>query len=157
MPSIPKNCRVNRILSNENLLQLDPYHTPLENFLTGASTQSLYQANLRAQMNQTAQQGMASPSIINQGTADHAPGASSTLIQQPASPEPFLSQDNQNNSSELFRHTNYQIWQCRDLKNQVCLRTIRPAVYALDNKLVLFPELQTPAFLLFRKQILPPQ
>ena len=80
--SIPKNCRGNYFLSIETLQQLDPYYTPPENFLAAANTQALYQANLRAQMNQTGQQGMALPSIINQGTADnqppsvHAPGAS---------------------------------------------------------------------------------
>ena len=84
--SIPKNCRVNYFLSNETLQQLDPYYTPPENFLAAANTQALYQAHLRAQMNQAGQQGMAPPSITNQGTADsqppsvHAPGASSPPI-----------------------------------------------------------------------------
>ena len=90
--SIPKNCRGNYILSNETLQQLDPYYTPPENFLAAANTQALYQATLRAQMNQTGQQGIALTSIINQGTADnhppfvHAPGASSPRIQQPSPP-----------------------------------------------------------------------
>ena len=71
--SIPKNCRGNYILSNETLQQLDPYYTPPENFLAAANTQALYQAHLRAQMNQTGQQGTAPPSITNQGTADSQP------------------------------------------------------------------------------------
>ena len=54
-----------------------------------AKTQALYQAHLRAQMNQTGQQGTALPSITNQGTTDshppfvHAPGASSPPIHHP--------------------------------------------------------------------------
>ena len=81
--SIPKNCRGKYILSNETLQQLDPYYTPPENFLAAANTQALYQAHLRAQMDQTGQQGVALPAITNQGTADsqppsvHDPGASS--------------------------------------------------------------------------------
>ena len=67
--SIPKKCRGNYILSNETLQQLDPYYTPSENFLAAANTQVLYQAHLRAQMDQTGQQGMALPSITNQVTA----------------------------------------------------------------------------------------
>ena len=87
--SIPKNCRGNYILSNETLQQLDPYFTPPEIFLAAANTQALYQAHLRAQKNQTGQQGTALPSITNQGTPDshprsvHAPGASSPAIQEP--------------------------------------------------------------------------
>ena len=112
--SIPKICRGNYFLSNETLQQLDPYYTPRENFFAAANTQALYQANLRAQMNQTGQQGMALPSIINQGTADnqppsvHAPGASSTPIQKPVE-----SQINQKNSSEFFPHAHLQISQSR--------------------------------------------
>ena len=112
--SIPKNCRGNYILSNETLQQLDPYYTPPENFFAAANTHALYQANLRAQMNQTGQQGMALPSIINQGTADnqppsvHAPGASSPPIQKPVE-----SQINQNNSSEFFPNAQLQISQSR--------------------------------------------
>ena len=106
--SIPKNCRGNYFLSNETLQQLEPYYTPPENFLAAANTQALYQVHLRAQMNQTGQQGMAPPSIINQGTADseppsvHAPEASSPPIQQPIPPQPFAPQRNQNNTSEVF-------------------------------------------------------
>ena len=112
--SIPKNCRGNYILSKETLKQLDPYYTPPEIFFAAANTKALYQANLRAQMNQTGQQGMALPSIINQGTADnqlpsvHAPGASSPPIQ-----EPVESQINQNNLSEFFPHAHHQISQSR--------------------------------------------
>ena len=108
--SIPKNCRGNNILSNETLQQLDPYYTPPENFLAAANTQALYQAHLRAQMNQTGQQGTALPSITNQGTADsqqpsvQAPGASSPPIQQPIPPQTFAPQENQNNASEFFPH-----------------------------------------------------
>ena len=108
--SIPKNCQGNYILSNETLQQLDPYYTPPENFLAAANTQRLYQAHLRAQMNQTGQQGTALPSITNQGTADsqppsvHAPGASSPPIQQPILPQMFAPQENQNNASEFFPH-----------------------------------------------------
>ena len=68
--SIPKICRGNYFLSIETLQQLDPYYTPPENFLAAANTQALYRAHLRAQMDQTGQQGMELPSITNQGTAD---------------------------------------------------------------------------------------
>ena len=70
----------------------------------------MYQAHLRAQMNQTVQQGTAHPTITNQGTADsqtpsvHAPGASSPPIQQPIPPQTFAPQENQNNASEFFPH-----------------------------------------------------
>ena len=62
---------------------------------------------------------MALPSITNQGTADspppsvHAPGASSPPIQQPVPPQPFASQLNQNNASELFPNAKLQISQSR--------------------------------------------
>ena len=116
--SIPKNCRGNYILSNETLQQLDPYYTPPENFLA-ANTQALYQAHLRVQMDQTGQQGMALPSITNQGTADsqppsvHDPGASSPPIQQPIPPQPLAPQENQNNATELFPNAQLQISQSR--------------------------------------------
>ena len=112
--SIPKNCRGNYFLSIETLQQLGPYYTPPENFLAAANTQALYQAHLRAQMNQTGQQGMAPPSIINQGTADseppsvHARGTSSPPIQEPVRP-----QINQNNSSDLFPHAQLKISESR--------------------------------------------
>ena len=108
--SVPKNCRGNYFLSNETLHQLDPYYTPPENFLAAANTQALFQAHLRAQMDQTGQQGMAPPRITNQGTADshppskHAQGASSPPIQQPILPQPFAPQANENNASEFFPH-----------------------------------------------------
>ena len=108
--SIPKNCRGNYISSNETLQQLDPYYTPPENFLAAANTQALYQAHLRAQMDQAGQQGVALPTITNQGTADsqptslHAPGVSSPPIQQPIPPQTFAPQENQNNASEFFPH-----------------------------------------------------
>ena len=108
--SIPKNCRGNYILSNETLQQLDPYYTPPENFLAAANTQALYQAHLRAQIDETGQQGVALPTITNQGTADsqppsvHAPGASSPPIQQRIPPQTFAPQENQNNASEFFPH-----------------------------------------------------
>ena len=117
--SIPKNCRGNYFLSIETLQQLDPYYTPLENFLAAVNTQALYQAHLRAQIDQTGQQGMAHPSITNQGTADsqppsvHAPGASSPPIQQPVPPQPFAPQLNQNNASEIFPNAQLQISQSR--------------------------------------------
>ena len=117
--SIPKNCRGNYILSNETLQQLHPYYTPPENFLAAANTQALYQAHLRAQMDQTGQQGMALPSTTNKGTADsqppsvHAPGASSPPIQQPIPPQPFAPQKNQNNATELFPNAQLQISQSR--------------------------------------------
>ena len=121
--SIPKNCRGNYILSIETLQQLDPYYTPPENFLAAANTQALYQAHLRAQMNQTGQHGTALPSITNQGTADsqrpsvHAPGASSPTIQQPVPPQPFSPQLNQNKASELFPNAQLQISQSRGLES----------------------------------------
>ena len=66
-------------------------------------------------MNQTGQQGMASPSIINQGTEYHplflhAPGASSPPIQQPIPPQPFAQQENQNNASEFFSQSTNSIF-----------------------------------------------
>ena len=112
--SIPKNCRGNYILSNETLQQLDPYYTPPENFLAAANTQALFQAYLRAQMDQTGQQGMALPSITNQVSAYshppsvHAPGASSPPIQQPIPPQPFALQVNQNNASKLIPNAQLQ-------------------------------------------------
>ena len=117
--SIPKNCRGNYFLSIETLQQLDPYYTPPENFLAAANTQALYQAHLRAQIDQTGQQGMALPSITNQGTADsqppsvHAPGASSPPTQQPVPPQPLAPQLNQNKASELFPNAKLQISQSR--------------------------------------------
>ena len=101
--SIPKNCRGNYFLSFETLQQLDPYYTPPESFLAAANTQALYQAHLRAQMDQTGQQSMALPSTTNQVTSDnhppsvHAPGASS-----PPTQEPVGTQINQKNSSNFF-------------------------------------------------------
>ena len=94
--------------------QLDPYYAPPENFLAAAKTQALYQAHLRAQMNQTGQQGKALPSVTNQGTADshppsvHAPGASSPPIQKPVRP-----QINQNISSDFFPQAQLQISESR--------------------------------------------
>ena len=116
--SIPKNCRGNYILSNETLQQLDPYYTPPENFLAAANTQALYQAHLRAQMNQTGQQGTALPSITNQGTVDsqpsvHAPGASSPPIQQPIPQQTFAPQENQNITTDFFPNAQLQISQSR--------------------------------------------
>ena len=117
--SIPKNCRGNYILSNQTLQQLDPYYTPPENFLAAANTQALYQAHLRAQMNQTGQQGTALPSITNQGTADsqppsvHAPGASSPPIQQPIPPQTSAPQKNQNIATEVFPNAQLHISQSR--------------------------------------------
>ena len=99
--------------------QLDPYYTPPETFLAAASTQALYQARLRAQMNETCQQGKPFSNITNQGTADshppsvHAPGASSPPIQQPIPPQPFAPQVNQNNASELFSNAQLQFSQAR--------------------------------------------
>ena len=83
--------------------------------MAAANTQALYQAHLRAQIDQTGQQGMALPSITNQGTADsqppsvHAPGASSPPIQQPIPPQAFAPQKNQNNATELFPYAQLQI------------------------------------------------
>ena len=71
--------------STLNILQL-------KNFLAAANTQVLYQAHLRAQMNQTGQQGTALRSITKQGAADshppslHAQGASSPPVQEPVQP-----------------------------------------------------------------------
>ena len=113
--SIPKNCRGNYFLSIETLQQLDPYYTPPKNFLAAAYTQALYQAHLRAQMDQTGQQGTALPTLTNQGTADsqppsvHAPEASSPPIQQPIPPQPFAPQRNRNNTSEVFPNAQIQI------------------------------------------------
>ena len=115
--AIPKNCRGNYILSNEFLQQLHLYYTPPENFLAAANTQALYQAHLRAQMNQTGQQGTALPGITNQGNAEsqppsvHAPGASSPPIQQPIPPQTFAPQENQNIATEFFLNAQLQISQ----------------------------------------------
>ena len=82
--------------------------------MASVNPQALYQAHLRAQMNQTGQQGTVLPSITNQGTADshplsvHAPGASSPPIQEPVRP-----QINQNNSSDFFPHAQLQISESR--------------------------------------------
>ena len=117
--SVPKNCRGNYILSNETLQQLDPYYSPPENFLAAAKTQALYQAHLRAQMDQTGQQGMDLPSITNQGAADsqppsvHAPGASSPPTQQPIPPQTFAPQENQNIVTEFFPNAQLQILRSR--------------------------------------------
>ena len=117
--SIPENCRGNYFLSVETLQQLDPYYTPPANFLAAANKQALYQAHLRAQMDQTGQQGMALPAITNQGHAVsqppsvHAPGNSSPPIQQPIPPQPFAPQENQNNATELFPNAQPQISQSR--------------------------------------------
>ena len=117
--SIPKSCRGNYILSIETLQQLDPYYTPPENFLAAANTQALYQAHLRAQMNQTGQQGTALPSITNQGTAVsqppsvQAPEASSPPIQQPIPQQTFAPQENQNITTEVFPNAQLQISQSR--------------------------------------------
>ena len=92
---------------------------PCSNFLAAANTQALYQAHLRAQMNQTGQQGTALPSITNQGTADsqppsvHAPGASSPPIQQPIPQQTFAPQENQNITTEVFANAQLQISQSR--------------------------------------------
>ena len=112
--SIPKTCRGDYFLSIETLQQLDPYYTPPEYFLAAANTQALYQAHLRSQKDQTGQQGMALPSITNQGTADsqppsvHAPEASSPPIQELVRP-----QLNQNNSSDLLPHKQPKISESR--------------------------------------------
>ena len=87
--------------------------------MAAANTQALYQPHLRAQMDQTGQQGMALPRITNQGPADshplsvHAPGASSPPIQHPVAPEPFAPQENQNNATKLFPNAQLQISQSR--------------------------------------------
>ena len=112
--SFPKNCRGNYFLSIETLQQLDPYYTPPENVLAAADTQALYQAHLRAQIDQTGQQGMALPSVTNQVTADSHPpsvqatGASSPPVQQPIPPQPFAPQINLNNASELIPNAQLQ-------------------------------------------------
>ena len=94
-----------RPCSNSTLIILH-----LKSFVAAANTLWLYQAHLRAQVNQTGQQGTALPNITNQGTADshppsvHAPGASSPPIQEPVRP-----QINQNNSSNFFPRAQLQI------------------------------------------------
>ena len=120
--SFPKNGRVKYILSNETWQQLDPYYTTPEKFLVAANTQALYQANLRAQINQTGQQGMTRPSKINQGIADNhqpsvqAPGASSPPIQKPVLQQPFAPQVKENNASEFFPHAQLPVSQTRGQK-----------------------------------------
>ena len=87
--------------------------------MAAANTEALYQAHLRAQMDQAGQQGMALPSITNQEDADsqppsvHAPGASSPPIQQPIPPQHFAPQINQNNTSAVFPNAQLQISQSR--------------------------------------------
>ena len=162
--SIPKSCRGNYFLSNETLQQLDPYYTPPENFLAAANTQALYQAHLRAQMNQTGQQGTALPSITNQGTADsqplsvHAPGASSLPIQQPIPQQTFAPQKKQNIATEVFPNAQLQISQSRGPETSSLPENNSAQRICPDNKLILSPEHQTPLFLFFRQQIIqPPQ
>ena len=158
--SIPKNCRGNYIFSNETLQQLDPYYIPPENFLAAANTQALYQAHLRAQMNQTGQQGTALPSITNQGNADsqppsvHAPGASSPPIQQPIPPQTFAPQESQNIATEIFPNAQLQILQSRGTETSSLPENNSAQRICPDNKLILSPEHQTPLFLLFRQQII---
>ena len=123
--SIPKNYRGNYLLRSETLQQLDPYYTPPNIFLAAANTQVLYQAHLRAQMNETGQQGMPLSSITNQGTADshppsvHAPGASSPPIQQPIPPQPFAPQAFQNNASNFFPHAHLKTSQSRQPETSI--------------------------------------
>ena len=68
-------------------------------------------------MDQTGQQGVALPTITNQGTADsqppslHAPGASSPPINQLIPPQPFAPQRNPNNTSKVFSNAQIQISQ----------------------------------------------
>ena len=68
-------------------------------------------------MNQTGHQGVALPTITNQGTADsqppsvHAPGASSPPIQQLIPPKPFAPQRNPNHTSKVFSNAQVQISQ----------------------------------------------
>ena len=105
--------------------QLDTYYILPENFVAAANTQALYQAHLRAQMNQTGHQGKALPSITNQGTEDNhssdvnAQGASSPPIQQPVLPQPCAPQVNQYDSSQFFPNAQFQMSQSRRLKHQV--------------------------------------
>ena len=142
--SIPKNCRGNYFISIETLQQLDPYYTPPENILAAANTQALYQAHLRAQMDQTGQQGMALPSITNQGTADSEPR--SVYASETSSPpiqEPVRPQINQNNSSDLFPDAQLKISESRGPETSSLPKNNAP-----DNKLILYPEHQTPLFLL---------
>ena len=158
--SIQKNCRGNYILSNETLQQFDPYYTPPGNFLAPANTQALYQANLRAQMNQTGQQGMALPSIINHGTADNHPHlyTAQGLLHCPFN-SLFHHSSPQRKKIKImkpsyFQTRNFKLLNPGDLKHQVYPRIIRPSGYAPDNKLILSPEHQTPLFLFFRQQII---
>ena len=160
--SIPKNWRGNYILSNETLQQLDPYYTPPENFLAAANTQALYQAHLRAQMDQTGQQGMALPSITNQVTAYshppsvHAPGASSPPIQQPIPPQPFAPQVNQNNASKLISNAQLQFSRGPETSS-LPKNYSAPRIFS-RQQINFVHEHQTPLFLLFRQQIIqPPQ
>ena len=162
--SIPKNCRGNYFLSIETLQQLDSYYTPPENFLAAANTQALYLAHLRAQMDQTGQQGTALPSITNQGNADsqppsvHAPGASSPPIQQPIQPQMFAPQENQNNATELFLNAQLQILQSRGPETSSLPENNSAQRICSRRQINFSPEHQTPLFLLFRQQIiLPPQ
>ena len=162
--SIPKNCRGNYFLSIETLQQFGPYYTPTENFLAAANTQALYQAHLRAQMDQTSQQGTALPSITNQETADsqppsvHAPGASSPPIQQPIPPQTFAPQENQDNATELFPNAQLQILQSRGHETSSLPDNNSAQRICSRQQINFSPEHQTPLFLLFRQQIIqPPQ
>ena len=89
------------------------------NFLAAAKTQAMYQAHLRAQMNETGQQGMPFSSLTNQETADshplsvHAPADYSPSIQQPNSTQPLAQQVNQNDASEIFPNAQLQFSQAR--------------------------------------------
>ena len=160
--SIPENCRGNYILSNETLQQLDPYYTPPEFFLAAASTRALYQAHLRAQLNQTSQQGTALPSKLTK-----EPQIVTRLLYTPQGflHHPFNSPFYHSRSHRKyikkmhpsFFHTHiFKFQNPGDLKHQVYPRIIRPSEYAPDNQLILFPEHQTPLFLLFRQKIIQP-
>ena len=158
--SLPKNCRGNYILSNETLQQLDRYYTPPESFLAAANTRLVYQAHLRAEVNELGQQVRPLLSISNQGTAYnhspsvHAPGASSLPIQQTVSPQPFAPQVKKLMHPSFFHTHSFKLQNSVDLKHPVYLRKTWLSVYAHENNLILSPEHQTPLFRLFRQQII---
>ena len=112
-------------------------------------------------MNQTGQQGVALPSIINQGNAHkhppplHAPRASSLPIQQPLLTQSFAPQVIQNNSPDFFpqvqqfsksRGTETSSLPENNLAQRICSRQqVNFVPRAPNATLPIFPKTNNPA------------